>query len=310
MGWGYGKAKGDAIILTPNSLTRFALTGMTDGSAAALAPLARSYHQPPAVSIRTDGFQNEGFSVAERAFILTRTAGNAAAELDVSIAASADSPLVNPAFVVENWDGENVVVTLDGKPVPPGDACRVGFRETPTGKDLILWLKMTAESPTRPHFERTNEMKERPICSPTKYLCYFMKRFIQHTVWTTAMLLSMACTARATETLSLAGDWRFEIADTNAAGFAKDLPGKIKLPGTMDDAGLGPKNTKPPTLEGPYRLYDYAGPAWYQRDIEIPAAWEGKRVTLVPGALPLGHDRLARRQAHRHAGQPDRPARL
>ena len=48
----------------------------------------------------------------------------------------------------------------------------------------------------------------------------------------------------------------------------------------MDDAGLGPKNTKPPTLDGPYRLYDYAGPAWYQRDIEIPAAWQGKRVTL------------------------------
>ena len=45
----------------------------------------------------------------------------------------------------------------------------------------------------------------------------------------------------------------------------------------MDDAGLGPKNTKPPTLEGLYRLYDYAGPAWYQRDIEIPSAWQGKR---------------------------------
>ena len=48
----------------------------------------------------------------------------------------------------------------------------------------------------------------------------------------------------------------------------------------MDDAGLGPKNTKPPTLAGPYRLYDYAGPAWYQREIEIPAAWRGQRVTL------------------------------
>lgn len=149
MGWGYGGAKGDAFILTPNSLTRFALTGMTDGSAAALAPLARSYHQPPTVSIKSDGFQNEGFSVAEKAFILSRAAGNEAAELDVSIAASKDSPLVNPAFVVRNWGGENVAVSLNGKPTPQGDACRVGFRETPTGKDLILWLKMTAESPTQ-----------------------------------------------------------------------------------------------------------------------------------------------------------------
>ena len=80
--------------------------------------------------------------------------------------------------------------------------------------------------------------------------------------------------------VSLAGEWRLEIAGTNAAAYARPLSGTIHLPGTMDDAGLGPRNTKPPKLDGPYRLYDYAGPAWYQRDIEIPPAWEGKRVTL------------------------------
>ena len=86
--------------------------------------------------------------------------------------------------------------------------------------------------------------------------------------------------ARSDDKISLAGEWRFEIAGTNEPAYARQLPGKIRLPGTMDDAGLGPKNTKPPTLAGPYRLYDYAGPAWYQRDIEIPASWQGKRVTL------------------------------
>jgi hypothetical protein len=86
--------------------------------------------------------------------------------------------------------------------------------------------------------------------------------------------------ARGAETISLAGRWEFEIARTNPpAGMAK-LPGTIHLPGTMDEAGLGPKNTAKPTLEGPYRIYDYAGPACYQREIEIPAGWEGKRVTL------------------------------
>jgi hypothetical protein len=78
----------------------------------------------------------------------------------------------------------------------------------------------------------------------------------------------------------LAGQWRFEIAGTNAEGFRRELPGTIRLPGTIDDAGLGPRNTSAPTLEGPYRLYDYAGPAWYQRDIDIPAAWRDQHVTL------------------------------
>ncbi|MEI7732568.1 MAG: discoidin domain-containing protein [Verrucomicrobiota bacterium] len=86
------------------------------------------------------------------------------------------------------------------------------------------------------------------------------------------------------ETISLQGDWRCQVDSENKGAteqwFARELSGTMKLPGTLDEAGLGPKNTKPPTLEGPYRLYDYAGPAWYQRDIEIPAAWQGKRVTL------------------------------
>jgi hypothetical protein len=66
-------------------------------------------------------------------------------------------------------------------------------------------------------------------------------------------------TSVAKQPVSLAGEWRFEIAGADAQAFASKLPGRIVLPGTIDDAGLGPKNTKPPTPEGPYRLSDYAG---------------------------------------------------
>lgn len=107
-----------------------------------------------------------------------------------------------------------------------------------------------------------------------------MKRPIQNLLLAGTLLLLPAITSRAAETLSLAGDWRFEIAGTNTETCPPEFNKTIHLPGTMDDAGLGPKNAKLPTLEGPYRLYNYAGPAWYQRDIEIPAAWSGKRVTL------------------------------
>ena len=106
-------------------------------------------------------------------------------------------------------------------------------------------------------------------------------------VWTLTLWALLAPATHAAEPVSLAGDWRFRI-DQQKVGvaerwFAAALAGeqRIKLPGTMDDAGLGPKNIKPPTLEGPYRLYDYAGPAWYQREIDIPANWQGQRVTLL-----------------------------
>ena len=87
-----------------------------------------------------------------------------------------------------------------------------------------------------------------------------------------------------TETISLAGPWRFRL-DPNSHGiqehwYATRLPGEIHLPGTTDEAKLGLANTAKPSLDGLYRPNVYAGAAWYQRDIEIPAAWSGKRVEL------------------------------
>ena len=100
------------------------------------------------------------------------------------------------------------------------------------------------------------------------------------------MVTAFVVGAGARDTQSLAGPWRFRLdaqkAGINEQWYAASLSDEttIKLPGTIDDAGLGPKNTKPPTLAGPSRLYDYAGPAWYQRDIDIPATWAGQRVSL------------------------------
>lgn len=92
-------------------------------------------------------------------------------------------------------------------------------------------------------------------------------------------ILSFAAKAKE-KPISLAGEWRFEIADKSDQAFSRVLPGRIFLPGTIDEAGLGSKNTSNVTLEGPYRKFNYAGPAYYQRDIEVPQAWVGKRVTL------------------------------
>lgn len=99
-------------------------------------------------------------------------------------------------------------------------------------------------------------------------------------------LVAFTGSAPARETLDLSGNWRFQLDDQGVGRrqqwYAAPLAGTdtIHLPGTMDDAGLGPRNTNAPTLEGPWRKYLYYGPAWYQRDIEIPADWKGQRVQL------------------------------
>jgi len=118
--------------------------------------------------------------------------------------------------------------------------------------------------------------------------------------------------ALANAPIDLTGTWRFEL-DRNDVGiqerwFEQDLSGRIRLPGSLPQQGIGDEVTVETKWTGtildrswftspeyakyrqagnvkvPFWLQPdkyYAGPAWYQRDIEIPQAWQGKRVVLM-----------------------------
>jgi hypothetical protein len=91
-------------------------------------------------------------------------------------------------------------------------------------------------------------------------------------------------------TLDLSGTWRLKRDDAKEGltqrWFAGKLPSNnsgpasAALPGSMDEAGAGSANPDAPSLDGLYRPNVYAGPAWYQREIEVPFDWKGKSVSL------------------------------
>ncbi len=104
---------------------------------------------------------------------------------------------------------------------------------------------------------------------------------------TKRLLLLLFCAAglaSAADFQSLQGEWRFALDPKNEGlvqkWYGRSLPDTIPLPGTTDEARKGPRNE---AREAAHltRLYPYAGAAWYQRDIEIPAAWARKRVVLL-----------------------------
>ncbi|HQK95676.1 MAG TPA: hypothetical protein PLD23_19415, partial [Armatimonadota bacterium] len=101
-----------------------------------------------------------------------------------------------------------------------------------------------------------------------------------------AILASLGSSAAAgqRDTISLSGRWRFEL-DPGGVGiaerwFEQDLADWVILPGSTDENHKGTPNTRPPDLNGLSRVYEYVGPAWYQREIDIPESWAGLRVTL------------------------------
>ncbi len=82
--------------------------------------------------------------------------------------------------------------------------------------------------------------------------------------------------------MDLRGTWSFQLDDQKAGlrerWFEKDLMEKIRLPGSTDEAGFGAKSAPDPVRLT--REHRYVGPAWYQKTIEIPKDWQGKRVVL------------------------------
>jgi len=71
---------------------------------------------------------------------------------------------------------------------------------------------------------------------------------------------------------SLSGEWQFRVDSV------KELA-KIKLPGSCEEQGFGAKST----VKDPHRLtreFRYIGKAWYQKTIEVPEEWQGKRLEL------------------------------
>jgi hypothetical protein len=124
-----------------------------------------------------------------------------------------------------------------------------------------------------------------------------------------ALLPSLARTSD--DVLPLAGTWRFEL-DRDDEGIAagwerRELEHSIRLPGALQAQGYGddvtpetkwtgeivdqsyftspryakyrePGNVKVPFWLQPDKVY--VGAAWYQRDVEVPPSWQGRRVVL------------------------------
>jgi uncharacterized protein YjdB len=121
------------------------MEGLSNKSAGSLAPLAKSWLQAPAL-VPVAGCTSDGYDRAQRAYMLAAT-GSAPT---VTLAASPANPLVNPCFVVKNWDlADEVQLTVNSVVQTSGPQFRQGIVRDANGKkSLVVWLKLEATAPT------------------------------------------------------------------------------------------------------------------------------------------------------------------
>ena len=81
--------------------------------------------------------------------------------------------------------------------------------------------------------------------------------------------------------LNLSGEWQFALDPNDTLSATSTLDDSVTLPGTTDtnQKGFAPQNTSETTHLT--RLHSYVGKAWYRREVDIPQAWKGQRLTMV-----------------------------
>lgn len=102
-------------------------------------------------------------------------------------------------------------------------------------------------------------------------------------------LLHMPVQAQSVREIDLSGSWAVAL-DSLDKGIDdnwqnRSFTDKIKLPGTLCEAGYGTPCTLKPVMERETflnlkRKYDYVGVAWYSKTVDVPADWKNHPVVL------------------------------
>lgn len=136
--WGH-MINWDIYEITSNTIAQVYLQGVTDAAdpSSELPTLAKSWVNPPAMSITCSGFTGGTYERKERAYKVTQVASG---NFECTLAGSSANPVVNPAIVIEDWGQDNAVLYVNGSPYT-GDH-RVGYE----GDNLVVWMDYESAS--------------------------------------------------------------------------------------------------------------------------------------------------------------------
>jgi hypothetical protein len=119
--------------------------GATKDAAESLVPLARSWLLPPKVTIEKGEVEAQ-YDITQRCYVLNSKSGNVS-DLRLLLEGKAGSPIVNPAFLIENWGNREARLRVDGKEVPRGKDFRFGHIRRVNRYDLIIWVRLDSRKP-------------------------------------------------------------------------------------------------------------------------------------------------------------------
>jgi hypothetical protein len=118
--------------------------GATEGEAESLVPLGRSWLMPPKLVVQK-GVESARYDLTQRCYVLSGLEEGIDKNLQFVLEANPDSPVVNPAFIVQNWGNRGAVLSVNGKRIPPGKTFRYGHIRRINRCDLVVWVHLETD---------------------------------------------------------------------------------------------------------------------------------------------------------------------
>ncbi len=144
---------------TENTITQIYLSGFTSSTEPhnVLVPLARSWLRAPELKLIKD-IQAEvyGYDPAQRAYLIEARDMEKPGLIQLEMDASEASPVVNPAFLINNWGTADALLELNGSEITRGNRFRTGYYDTLEMDDgnqwkdvLVVWIQTQSTQPVQ-----------------------------------------------------------------------------------------------------------------------------------------------------------------
>lgn len=125
------------------------LYGMNRMSINELVSFGRSWAYGPGLSLAGEGFKSSGYDRSQRCYQLERT-GPTPAKCEFKLQGSQESPVINPAFHIKNWNAKPPKVFVNGQAPAEG---KVGIVHRLEGDDLVVFLGLNQTAPVQVSLE-------------------------------------------------------------------------------------------------------------------------------------------------------------
>jgi hypothetical protein len=126
-----------------NRLYWIGLYGMNGMNMDYLIRFGRSWAYAPELSVTGNGYVSKGYDKTQRCYQLENN-NSKAGTVDFTLNGSKDSPVIDPAIRVKNWNSNGAKILVNGKEFRNS---KVGINHQLDGDDLVLYLPIEEMTP-------------------------------------------------------------------------------------------------------------------------------------------------------------------